>query len=107
MLEAEAVDVLQADATRCGGFSGFLAAAQMAASFGCPISSHCAPSLHMHVGCAVRHFRHVEYFHSHARIERMFFDGFVEQRDGLMKPDSSRPGLGLTFRLQDALRYAA
>lgn len=107
MLEAGAVDVLQADATRCGGFSGFLAAAEIADSFGCPISAHCAPSLHMHVGCAVPRFRHLEYFHSHARIERMLFDGFIEQRDGVMTPDPSLPGMGLTLKKKDAQRYAA
>jgi L-alanine-DL-glutamate epimerase-like enolase superfamily enzyme len=107
MLDAGAVDVIQADATRCGGFSGFLAAAQIATSFGCPFSAHCAPSLHMHVGCAVPHFRHLEYFHGHARIERMLFDGFIDQKNGFMTPDPSRPGMGLTFKRQDALRYAA
>ena len=107
MLEAQAVDVLQADATRCGGFTGFLCAAAIAASFGKPISAHCAPSLHMHLGCAIRNFRHLEYFHDHVRIERMLFDGFVEQKNGQMKPDDSQSGLGLTFKRKDALRYAA
>lgn len=107
MLEAQAVDVLQLDATRCGGFSGFLAAAAVARSFGCPLSAHCAPSLHMHVGCAVPGFRHIEYFHDHVRIERMLFDGFIAAHDGRLMPDRSAPGLGLTFKRQDAQRYAA
>jgi L-alanine-DL-glutamate epimerase-like enolase superfamily enzyme len=106
MLEAEAVDVLQLDATRCKGFTGFLRGAAIAASFGSPISAHCAPSLHMHVGCAVPGFRHVEYFHDHARIEQMLFDGFIAPVDGQMTPDRSRPGLGLTFKRKDAERFA-
>lgn len=105
MLEAEAVDVIQLDATRCKGFSGFLSAAAVAASFGCPISAHCAPSLHMHAGCAVPKFRHVEYFHDHARIEEMLFDGFIPPRDGELKPDRSRPGMGLVFKHRDAERF--
>ena len=76
-LESGAVDVLQADATRCCGFTGFLEAAHIASCFGFPLSAHCAPSLHMHVGCAVPGLRHVEYFHDHVRIERMLFDGFT------------------------------
>jgi L-alanine-DL-glutamate epimerase-like enolase superfamily enzyme len=107
MLEAEAVDVLQLDATRCKGFSGFLAGAAIAASYGCPLSAHCAPTLHMHVGCAVSRFRHVEYFHDHARIEQMFFDGFISPKDGRLEPDRSRLGLGLIFKRKDAERYAA
>ncbi len=105
MLEAEAVDVLQLDATRCKGFTGFLEGAAVAASFGCPISAHCAPSLHMHAGCAVPKFRHVEYFHDHARIEAMLFDGFIPPREGELKPDTSRPGMGLVFKHTDAERF--
>jgi L-alanine-DL-glutamate epimerase-like enolase superfamily enzyme len=107
MLEAEAVDVLQLDATRCKGFTGFLEGAAVAASFGRPISAHCAPSLHMHIGCAVSRFRHVEYFHDHARIEEMLFDGFIPARDGELKPDRSRPGMGLIFKHPDAERFVA
>jgi L-alanine-DL-glutamate epimerase-like enolase superfamily enzyme len=107
MLESHAVDVLQIDATRAMGFTGFLSAASVAASFGIPVSAHCAPSLHMHVGCAVPGFRHVEYFHDHARIEEMLFDGFIPARNGRLEPDRSRPGLGLIFKREDASRLAA
>jgi len=107
MLEAHAVDVLQLDATRAKGFTGFLQGAAVAASFGRPISAHCAPSLHMHVGCAVPFFRHVEYFHDHARIEKMLFDGFIPPSAGRLIPDRSRPGLGLTFKRRDAERFVA
>lgn len=107
MLASRAVDVLQLDATRCGGFTGFLAGAAVAASFGSPLSAHCAPSLHMHAACAVPGFRHVEYFHDHARIEEMLFDGFIPARGGRLAPDRSRPGLGLVFRREDAERFAA
>jgi len=107
MLAARAVDVLQLDATRCGGFTGFLEGTAVAASFGSPLSAHCAPSLHMHVACAVPGFRNVEYFHDHARIEAMLFDGFIPAHDGRLTPDCSRPGLGLTFKRKDAERFAA
>lgn len=102
MLEAEAVDVIQLDATRCKGFTGFLEASAVAKGFGCPISAHCAPSLHMHVGCAIPQFRHVEYFHDRARIEAMLFDGFIPPKEGQLTPDRSRPGLGLVFKRPDA-----
>jgi L-alanine-DL-glutamate epimerase-like enolase superfamily enzyme len=107
MLEARAVDVIQADATRCGGFTGFLEAAAIAQSYGVPLSAHCAPSLHLHAACAVPGFRHVEYFFDHARIERQFFDGFVSPQKGFLTPDRSSLGLGLTFKRQDAQRFAA
>jgi L-alanine-DL-glutamate epimerase-like enolase superfamily enzyme len=107
MLEAGAVDVLQADATRCCGITGFLRAAAIADAYGLPISAHTAPAIHLHVGCAVPRMRHVEWFHDHARIERMLFDGAPVPRDGMIAPDLTRPGLGLELRQKDAARFAA
>ena len=107
LLEAGAVDVLQADATRCQGVTGFLAAAALARAHGVPVSAHCAPSIHAHVGAAAPGFRHAEYFHDHVRIEAMLFDGFLRPVDGRLRPDLERPGLGLTLKRQAADRYAA
>ncbi len=105
MLSAGAVDVLQADATRCGGYTGFFQAAVLCEAHHLPLSSHCAPALHIPVGCSARPFRHAEYFHDHARIERMFFDGTPEPNDGALKPDLDRPGNGLTFKRKDAEQF--
>jgi L-alanine-DL-glutamate epimerase-like enolase superfamily enzyme len=105
MLASQAVDVLQADASRCGGVTGFMDAASLADAQPVPFSAHCAPSLHMHLACAARPLRHVEYFHDHVRIESMLFDGFRAQHDGVMTPDLSRPGLGLEFKHADAERF--
>jgi L-alanine-DL-glutamate epimerase-like enolase superfamily enzyme len=107
MVEAGAVDVLQADATRCGGFSGFLKASAIADAFSIPISAHTAPALHLHVCCAVPRLRHLEWFHDHVRIEQAIFDGAPTPRDGAIAPDSGRPGLGLTFKRRDAERLVA
>ena len=105
MLAAGGVDVLQADATRCGGITGYLGAAALCDAFHVPMSAHCAPALHMHPACATRASRHVEYFHDHVRIERMLFDGVPEPVDGRLHPDLSRPGAGVTFKRADAQRY--
>lgn len=106
MAEAGAVDVLQADASRCGGITGFLKAADVCESFGLPLSAHCAPALHLHAACAVTaDFRHLEYFHDHARIEAALFDGAAAPTDGALCPDPARPGLGLEFKHKDAERF--
>ena len=107
MIEAGAVDVLQADATRCGGVTGFLQAASLCTAWGIPLSSHTAPAIHMHLDCACTPAIHLEYFHDHERIERLFFDGTVEVVNGVLQPDLSRPGLGLDFKQADAQRFAA
>jgi L-alanine-DL-glutamate epimerase-like enolase superfamily enzyme len=105
MLDAQAVTVLQADATRCGGISGFLDVASLCWAHNVPLSSHCGPSMHLHVCCAVPRAIHMEFFHDHARMERMFFDGFCEPKDGSMSPDLSRPGMGLELKEKDAAAY--
>jgi len=107
MLEAGAVDVLQADATRCGGITGFLQAAAIADSFSIPFSAHTAPSVHLHVCCAAPRLRHLEWFHDHVRIEKAVFDGAPHPHDGQIAPDPQRPGLGLAFKAADAERLAA
>jgi len=105
MLDAGAVDVLQIDGTRCGGFTGFMRAAAVAQAHGIPISAHCAPHLHAHVCCAVPALRHLEYFHDHARIESMLFDGLPALRDGALVVDVDRAGLGLTLKKKDIEEY--
>lgn len=105
MAEAGAIDVAMPDTTRCGGITGFLAASATCAAFALPVSAHCAPTQTAHVGCAVPNLRHGEFFHDHARIEHMFFDGFLEPRDGAMHPDPARPGLGVEFKRADAERF--
>jgi L-alanine-DL-glutamate epimerase-like enolase superfamily enzyme len=105
MLQADAVDVLQADVTRCGGISGFLHIGALCETHHIDLSAHCAPSLHCHIGCAVPRMRHIEWFHDHVRIEHMLFEGAPIARDGAIEPDLGSPGHGLTFRRQDAERY--
>ena len=107
MVEAGAVDVLQADATRCGGITGFLKAAAIADAFSIPLSAHTAPALHLHVCCAAPRLRHLEWFHDHVRIEHGVFDGAPVPRNGVIAPDAARPGLGLEFKQADAERLAA
>jgi hypothetical protein len=48
----------------------------------------------------------LEYFHDHERIEHLIFDGALTPADGSLRPDLSRPGVGLEFRRRDAARYA-
>jgi L-alanine-DL-glutamate epimerase-like enolase superfamily enzyme len=107
MLEAEAVDVLQADATRCGGITGFLQASALCEAFQVPLSAHTAPSIHAHVCCASQPLRNLEYFHDHVRIENMLFDGVLQPVNGELQPDRSRPGMGIEFKKADARRFAA
>jgi len=101
------VDVLQADATRCLGITGFVKASTLCETRSVPLSAHCAPSLHAHLGCALLPLRHLEYFFDHVRIESMLLEGFRAPVNGAIVPDLSRPGIGVELREEDALRFVA
>jgi L-alanine-DL-glutamate epimerase-like enolase superfamily enzyme len=105
LLDARAVDCLQLDVTRCGGVTGFLRGSALAEARNTQVSGHCAPGAHAHVASAVTNLRHLEYFHDHQRIERMFFDGTLDPAGGVLTPDLTRPGLGLEFRAAAAEPY--
>ncbi len=105
LLQAGAVDCLQLDVTRCGGITGFAAAAGLARAYSMPVSGHCAPNAHAHVASATPNLRHLEYFHDHQRIEGMLFDGALDPAGGVLTPDLDRPGHGLEFKAADAGQY--
>lgn len=107
MLAAGAVDVLQADATRCLGVTGFMKAAALAEAAHTPLSTHCAPSLHLPVALAATDLMHMEWFFDHARIETRVFDGAPKPQGGWASADESRPGLGLVLRRDDLERMSA
>ncbi|MEE2034908.1 enolase C-terminal domain-like protein [Rhodococcus chondri] len=105
MCTAGAVDCLQADVSRCGGITEWLRIAAVAAAHGLELSGHCAPHLHVHVAAATANLRHLEWFHDHVRIESMCFDGALDPTGGVLHPDDSAPGHGLTVRTPDLDRY--
>lgn len=106
MLGAEAVDVLQADVTRCGGITELLRVDALCRARSRPLSLHCSPTIHANVGVALETAIHVEYFHDHVRIEQMLFSGAATARHGALWPNVETPGMGVEFRWSDAERYA-
>jgi L-alanine-DL-glutamate epimerase-like enolase superfamily enzyme len=105
MLAAGAVDVLQADATRCAGITEFLRVGALCQAHGIPLSAHTAPALHLHPCCALSNVRHIEYFHDHVLIEQALFEGFRQPARGQLAPDLSRHGLGLALREEAARSF--
>ena len=105
MIGAEAVDCLQVDVTRCGGYTVWLRAAALAGANGLEISAHCAPALHAQIGGAVPNLRHVEYFHDHTRLEGLLFDGVPTPVGGTLFPDLTSPGHGYRLKEKEADPY--
>ncbi len=107
MVAAGAVDCLQMDATRCCGYTGWLAAASLAAAHSLEVSAHCGPNIHAPVAAAVANLRHVEYFHDHARLDPLLFDGIPPVEAGALIVDDTVEGHGMTLRGAEAERYRA
>jgi L-alanine-DL-glutamate epimerase-like enolase superfamily enzyme len=105
ILTAGAVDILQADATRCGGITSFLKAGHLCEAFQLPFSSHCAPALHLHAALSLPGFFIAEYFYDHVRIENMLMDGIPQPENGVLKPDLQRFGAGFDFKYKDAGKF--
>ena len=105
MLDAGAVDVLQADVSRCAGITEWMRVAAAAAAHGLRVSGHCAQSLHAHPAACIPNLAHLEYFHDHARVDRILFDGVLDPGGGALRPDTGRPGLGLELKRADAEGY--
>jgi L-alanine-DL-glutamate epimerase-like enolase superfamily enzyme len=92
-----AVDCLQVDATRCGGYTEWLRAAAVAAGRHLDVSGHCAPYLTAPVAAATPNLRHLEFFHDHVRIEQMLFEGTGDPVSGRLSVVDG-VGHGLTVR---------
>jgi L-alanine-DL-glutamate epimerase-like enolase superfamily enzyme len=105
LIDSQAVDVLQADVTRCGGITNFLKIAHLAEICHIPFSAHTSPSIHTSICCALPSVINIEYFADHARIESMLFDGARKPVKGDMKPDLSRPGLGIDLKRSEAEKF--
>jgi L-alanine-DL-glutamate epimerase-like enolase superfamily enzyme len=105
LVDTRAVDVLQADVTRCGGISNFLKIGHLCEIHHFPLSAHTAPSIHATLCCALVPAMNVEYFHDHVRIEQMIFDGAIRPIKGNLKPDQSRSGVGLELKHREAEKF--
>jgi L-alanine-DL-glutamate epimerase-like enolase superfamily enzyme len=101
---APRVDTLQFDPTRCLGITGARQIDGVAAVAGVPLSAHCAPQISAHLSCALGATISIEYFHDHARLEPLLFEGTIDPVEGFLRPDPRSPGLGLALR-EDAERF--
>lgn len=104
---AGCVDILQADVTRCGGITNLMRVDGLCKGRNIPFSAHCAPAVSAHACSAMEALVHLEYFHDHVRVEDMLFEGTLSPEGGALRPDRSRPGLGLELKRADAERYVA
>jgi L-alanine-DL-glutamate epimerase-like enolase superfamily enzyme len=104
LIAAGAVDCVQVDVTRCGGYTEWFRIAALAAAHGLQVSGHCAPSLHAPVAAATPNLRHLEWFEDHVRIESRFLVPFPDPKGGSVVPVDA-PGHGYDVREEDLASY--
>jgi L-alanine-DL-glutamate epimerase-like enolase superfamily enzyme len=97
LLEAGAVDVVQADPDWCGGISELVKIATLCSSYDVPLCPH-GHSLHaaLHVAAACPHpvLPQVEFLVLHQREKQRFMKGYLEPESGCLRPPEV-PGLGI------------
>jgi L-alanine-DL-glutamate epimerase-like enolase superfamily enzyme len=100
-LEADAVDVVQPDVCRVGGFTGFVRVAQLAAAFHRPVAPHYVAELTVGALCAVPNALVLEWVRGGTLTELGVLREPLRIEGGIAYP-YERPGHGLDLDL-DAL----
>lgn len=106
LLERRAADILQPDATVCGGVAEWLRIADMAAAFDIPIAPHYNWDVHTQLMATIPNGIFVEYFVKESGVK--MFDEMLENpmqaSDGFIAP-REEPGFGWRFREDKLAEY--
>ncbi len=106
LLERRAADILQPDATVCGGVTEWLNIAHMAAALDVPIAPHYNWDVHTQLNAAIPNALFIEYFVRGSEVK--VFDEVLENpiypRDGYIEPRTG-PGFGLVFAPSQLDKY--
>jgi len=106
LLDADAVDIVQADATVAGGVTEWMRIAHLASAYDVPIAPHWMANLHVQLVAAVDNGMTVEYFHLDEDIfnfERLVTEPLQVHDGMLVRPD--RPGHGVVFDRDAVTRW--
>jgi D-arabinonate dehydratase len=106
LVERRAADILQPDATVCGGVGEWLKIAHMAAALDIPVAPHYNWDIHTQLNAAIPNALFVEYFVRGSDVK--VFDEVLENPiypvDGYIEP-RREPGFGLRFRSDKLEQY--
>jgi len=110
LIERRAIDVLQPDIARVGGFTGARRVAALAHAYNLLYAPHTGFSAgiahlaSLHLAAAVPNFMTYEYFYAPNALRDIFAEPFPEPK-GDMVPVPTRPGLGLDLDWDLVRRY--
>jgi D-arabinonate dehydratase len=106
LMQRRAADILQPDATVCGGVGEWLKIAHMASAFDIPIAPHYNWDVHTQLLASVPNGLFIEYFVAATKV-KMFdtvLENPMEAHDGYIEP-RTEPGFGWRFRPEKLAEY--
>ena len=105
LLLQKAVDILQVDVTRCGGYTEILKIIGMSQAWNLGFAPHGMEYMHMHLVSAFPNALYLERLFMFEEIVRNVFLNAPEPQNGMLKlPDA--PGLGLELNMDFILQNA-
>jgi L-alanine-DL-glutamate epimerase-like enolase superfamily enzyme len=105
MLDKQAAEILQTDATVCGGISEWRRIAATAASYGVTVSPHAWHDVHVHLAASTPNARYVEFMPDDhiVNFRRLIDRQLVAEGGDLLLPQT--PGLGFEFDKEAVRKY--
>jgi len=97
LLDARAVDVMQADPDWCGGISELVKIAALCSTYDIPVCPHghsLHAAVHVAAACPRSVLPQVEFLVLHQRHKQRFMRGYLEPASGKIRPPDT-PGLGI------------
>jgi len=106
LIQSNAVDVIQPNATVAGGITEWMKIASLASSAGASLAPHGNPYIHVHLAAAYSNAMIIEYFEPGEKIKVIgeLMEDLVEPSRGFIHP-SERPGLGITLNEEMRDKY--
>ncbi len=106
LVSRQAADILQPDATVCGGVTEWLKIAHMAASLDIPVAPHYNWDIHTQLNAAIPNALFIEYFvrGSDVKVFDEVLVNPISPKNGYIEPRTA-PGFGLEFAQEKLDRY--
>lgn len=103
LIENDCVDIVQPDASWCGGITEWLKIWSLASAYGVPVSPHALQLIHVHLVAAKPNTMWIEYFAPDNPLYSIIFDIFEEPKDALYAEKGiikapNLPGIGLKIK---------
>jgi len=106
LIQSNAVDIIQPNATVAGGITEWMKISSLASSLGATLAPHANPYIHVHLAAAFSNAMIIEYFEPREKIKVIgeLMENLVEPSGGVIHPPE-KPGLGITLNEEARDKY--